>query len=112
MRAGWGEEIKLSEYADDTTLILDGSEESLRESLKLLDNFGKMSGLKLNSGKTEALWIGSKTNCSLRLCPEKNFKYLDNKNCGHWKLFFDVELKKYGGKAVFQVNLNKTDTSN
>ena len=41
-----GEEIKLSQYADDTTLILDGSEESLRESLKLLDDFGKMSGLK------------------------------------------------------------------
>jgi len=70
-----GEEIKLSQYADDTTLILDGSEESLRESLKLLDDFGKMSGLKLNCGKTEALWIGFKTNCNLRLCPEKNFKW-------------------------------------
>ena len=49
--------------------------ESLRESLKLLDDFGKMSGLKLNCGKTEALWIGSKTNCNLKLCPEKNFKW-------------------------------------
>ena len=70
-----GEEIKLSQYANDTTLNLDGSEESLRESLKLLDDFGKMSGLKLNCGKTEALWIGSKTNCNLRLCPENNFKW-------------------------------------
>ena len=66
-----GEEIKLSQYADDTTLILDDSEESLRESLTLLDDFGEMSGLKLKCGKTEALWIGSKTNCNLRLCPEK-----------------------------------------
>ena len=55
------------------------SEESLQESLKLLDDFGKMSGLKLNCGKTEALWIGSKTNCNLRLCPEKNFKWLFKK---------------------------------
>ena len=39
-------------------------------------------------------------------------KYLDNENCGHWKLFFDAELKKYGGKAIFRRNLNKTDTSN
>ena len=70
-----GEEIKLIQYTDDTTFILDGSEESLRESLKLLDDFGKMSGLKLNCGKTEALWIGSKTNCNLRLCPEKNFNW-------------------------------------
>jgi len=56
-------------------LFLDGSEESLRESLKMLDDFGKMTGLKLNCGKTEALQIGSKTNCNLRLCPEKNFKW-------------------------------------
>ena len=28
-----------------------------------------------NCGKTEALWMGSKTNCNLRLCPEKNFKW-------------------------------------
>ena len=35
-------EIKLSEYADDTTLILDGSEESLLESLKIIDYFGNM----------------------------------------------------------------------
>ena len=47
---------------------------SYRESLKLLDDFGKMSGLKLNCGKTEALWIGSKTNCNLRLCPEKKIQ--------------------------------------
>ena len=39
-------------------------------------------------------------------------KYLDNENCGHWKLLFDAELKKYGGKAIFRGNLNKTDTSN
>ena len=39
-------------------------------------------------------------------------KYPDNENCGHWKLFFDEELKKCGGKAIFRGNLNKTDTSN
>ena len=46
------------QYADDTTLILDGSEESLLESLKIIDYFGNISGLRLNSKKTEALWIG------------------------------------------------------
>ena len=39
-------------------------------------------------------------------------KYLDNENCGDWKLFFDSELKNYGDKAIFGGNLNKTDTSN
>jgi len=38
-------------------------------------------------------------------------KYLDNENCGDWKLFFDSELKNYGDKAIFGGNLNKTDTS-
>ena len=50
-------EIKLSQYADDTTLILDGTKESLKASLKTLDDFYEVSGLKLNDKKTEALWI-------------------------------------------------------
>ena len=52
-------EIKISQYADDTTLILDGSQKSLSEALKVLKKFSKASGLRLNSKKTEALWIGS-----------------------------------------------------
>ena len=68
-------EIKLSQYADDTTLTLDSSEQSLDESLRLLDIFESVSGLRLNCSKTEAMWIGSKANCVLRLDPEKNFKW-------------------------------------
>ena len=54
-----GTEFKLSLFADNTTLILDGSEESFIESLLLIDAFGNISGLRLNNKKTEALWIGS-----------------------------------------------------
>ena len=68
-------EVKLSQYADDTTLILDGSTESFEESLRLLNLFGKASSLRLNCNKTEVLWIGSKANCDVKLCPEKNFKW-------------------------------------
>ena len=38
------EEIKLSQYADDTTLILDGSRNSLKACLQTLDDFYKVSG--------------------------------------------------------------------
>ena len=63
-----GNEIKISQYADDTTLILDGSLESLIASLHMLDNFQLLSGLKLNNKKTEALWIGANAGKEGKLC--------------------------------------------
>ena len=68
-------EIKLSQYADDTTLILDGSEESLLESLKIIDYFGSISGLRLNTIKTEAFWIGASMDWDFKLCPQKDFEW-------------------------------------
>ena len=66
-------EIRLNQYADDTSLILDGSEKSVSEALKLkiLESIEKVSGLRLNSKKTEALWIGSFAGKSEKLRPEK-----------------------------------------
>ena len=50
-----GTECKLSQYADDTTLILDGSDNSVHQSFSLLDSFATISGLRINYEKTEAL---------------------------------------------------------
>ena len=44
-------EVKLSQYADDTTLILDGSKDTLKASLKVIEKLSKISGLKLNNKK-------------------------------------------------------------
>ena len=79
-------EIKLSQYADDTTLILDGSQDTLETSLGVIEKFSKISGLRLNNKKTEALWIGSKARSSELLCPEKDFKWqeLKIKTLGVW----------------------------
>ena len=52
-------ECKISQYADDTTFILDGSQSSFSRSLYPLDTFALISGLKVNYEKTDALWIGS-----------------------------------------------------
>ena len=38
-------EIKLNQYVDDTTLILDCSEKSLSEALRILESFENVSGL-------------------------------------------------------------------
>ena len=82
-----GNEIKISQYADDTTLILNGSEKSLTSALHDLELFSTISGLKLNNKKTEArLWIGSNTYRVDQLCPEKNLKWIKDKtkSLGVW----------------------------
>ena len=63
-------EFKLSQYADDTQLLLDGSEISLKEALRTLKQYYIMSGLKINVEKTRALWIGSLSNSEKTLCDE------------------------------------------
>ena len=50
--------IVISQLADDTTLFLKDIE-SLKNALALIDNFSKISGLKLNKDKCEAFWICS-----------------------------------------------------
>ena len=72
-------EIRISQYADDTTLILDGSERSLTEALGILESFSKVSGLRLNAKKTEALWIGSCAGRDEKLVPERNFNWQKTK---------------------------------
>ena len=54
-------EVKISQLADDTTLFL-RDVSSLKNALDFLDTFRKSSGLKLNKGKTEIMWIGAMEN--------------------------------------------------
>ena len=53
----FGKEIKLSQFADDTTLF-NADIESLERALKIVGDFGRISGLFLNVKKTKALWLG------------------------------------------------------
>ena len=56
-----GKELKLTQYADDTTtFVKDGA--SLGKLLELLDLFQQCSGLKINSTKSEAIWLGKNRN--------------------------------------------------
>ena len=69
-----GYEIKISLYADDTTLILDGSRASFQNLLQILEFFSAISGLRLNYKKTEVLWIGANAGSEEKLCPENDLK--------------------------------------
>ena len=68
-------EVKLSAYADDFALILDGSERSLRESLNCCEKFRAISGLQLNEQKTKAMWIGKYSDRN-SICPEVNLSWV------------------------------------
>ena len=65
-------EHKLDMYADDLTCYLDGSETSLRNLIKILDEFQEISGLKINLGKCKVVWIGKNRFSNSKVCPELN----------------------------------------
>ena len=52
------EKWKIVQYADDLTAFLSDLS-SAQNLFKLLDHFGKLSGLKVNYTKTGTRWIGS-----------------------------------------------------
>jgi hypothetical protein len=63
--------VKISQYADDSSLILDDNPKSLDQSLFVLYTFSECAGLKLNLDKTEAIWLGSRRGCHEHLLPDK-----------------------------------------
>ena len=84
---------KISQLADDTSIILDGSRESLLETVKTLKKFSELSGLSINSSKTHAVWIGAKRFSQDIIHSDLNF------SCGNSRftllgIHFDVYLQK------------------
>jgi len=71
----WNTMFKIAQYADDTSLLLDGSEKSLREALNTFDWYYKISGLKINTDKTKVVWLGSMRESDRRFCRENNLKW-------------------------------------
>ena len=69
------EECKISQHADDSTLILDGSRQSLQNIFSILDIFARVSDLKVNYEKTEAMWIGASKDSTNTMFPEKTNKH-------------------------------------
>ena len=56
-----GQEAKISQFADDTTLIVEDTA-PLKAAMNAINSFGSISGLQLNEKKTKALWIGASRN--------------------------------------------------
>ena len=54
-------EIKVSQFADDTKLLC-ADLSSVEKGLQIVADFGAISGLKLNTKKTKAMWLGKWAN--------------------------------------------------
>ncbi len=97
-------EYLLSQFADDTTLLLDGSLHSLQAALNTLEVFGTMSGLKMNKEKTKVIWLGRK-----RFSKEKLQVALDL-NWGESE--FDLLGLRYNVNLSKMVEVNYTKVLN
>ena len=68
----YNKEQKISLYADDTTLYLAANEKNLMAALSALQEFEKISGLKINIEKTKIIKIGVWGDSRINFCKGKN----------------------------------------
>ena len=100
-------EHKLSQYADDTIFILDGTSKSLNATLNVLYEYSQFPGLKINFEKTHAVWKGNnkystasiKTRWKLS-CGKTAFKLLG--------IHFHIELEQMQ-QINFEKKIKKSD---
>jgi hypothetical protein len=67
----------ISQYADDTILILKYSEENLKEAIKIFDLYAMYSGLKLNYEKSDIMPLGPIKHRFNILLPESRFNWTE-----------------------------------
>jgi hypothetical protein len=91
----WGEEFTINQYADDTYLFLDGSEQSIMtEAYNILDWFYDVSGLNANIEKKQVLWIGSMGDSERRFCREYWPEWITDGRFTALDVNFNINLNK------------------
>ena len=91
----------MSQYADDTSLFLDGSERSLKHCLNALQEFARYSGLNINQGKTKAIWFGCPRPPEETMLPEFSLEW-DPHNFSILGVTFTTDLNN-----ITDRNINK-----
>ena len=81
-------EHKISQFSDDAQLMNNGDKMSFEKSFDTIEKYEKVSGLFLNTDKTQAIWLGSKRRSQIKYMPHlkivwnpSQFKILGVKDC-------------------------------
>ena len=97
----------MTQFTDDTTLLLDGSQKSLQTALNILELFGSLSGLKMNTEKTKMVWIGSRKHCREKLNISADLQW-GNKDFSFLGINFSVNLDTIP-ELNFNIAMNKAN---
>ena len=65
-------EDRANTYADDTTFFMLRTENNLRNTMKILNDFSSLSGLQCNIEKTKCIPVGGNNN---KICPDINLEW-------------------------------------
>ena len=71
-------------FADDITIKIENSIQGAKNVILIIEEFGNISGLKINKDKTQAMIFGHKSRTSI---PENNnlgFKWVKQKKYQEW----------------------------
>ena len=68
-------ETKITQFADDTYLFLDGSKESFEYCVHTILEYAKYSGLNMNYNKTKVVWFGNDKIPKTTFLPHLNFEW-------------------------------------
>ena len=108
--------IKLVQYADDTSVLL-ADIDSAKRFLDLLKSFTKCSGLKVNQEKTLCMWLGSKAESPespLALCWSKSINILGITLSYNSKIVYNDNFQKrlVGVQGILNIWQNRNLTIN
>ena len=88
----FNKENLLTQFADDTSLLLDGSKESFEYCVHTILEYAKFSGLAMNFDKTKVIWFGCEQPIRTIYLPHFNFEW-NPKTFDILGITFTVDLK-------------------
>ena len=94
--------VKMSSYADDTIFSLNGTSDSLNALVRIIKQFYKISGLKLNFDKSNLIWVGSKKLSIERIGNDFGFSWNDGRCFTYLGINFSIFLDE-----MITLNYNK-----